>query len=247
MANQPNRYMIIDVARGFAIILMIVYHFSWDLTFFRLAEFGIFSDPAWIWFARFIAGLILIVMGISQVMARQHSFNSRIFLKRLVIIASAAALVSAATYQIDPASYVFFGILHHITVASVLLAMAIRLPNLALILLAAIFLSGPIVLVHEVFSSPWLAWSGLGTRAWFSVDYIPLFPWLGLPILGIILGRSIVALDKTRPFLGWQSDSLLIRIAFLAGRHSLAVYMVHQPILFACLYGFVWLSSTIKF
>ena len=69
--NTPgnSRYMMVEVVRGIAILFMIVYHFSWDLTYFGLADFGIFSDPYWIWFAKFIAGLILLVMGVTQVMA----------------------------------------------------------------------------------------------------------------------------------------------------------------------------------
>ena len=121
---RPARYAIVDATRGAAIVLMFVYHFSWDLTYFGFADFGIFTDWRWVWFARFIAGLILLVMGTSQVLARARgrTFTARSFFTRLAVICGAAALVSAATYMMDPRSYVFFGILRHVALASVLRA-----------------------------------------------------------------------------------------------------------------------------
>ena len=71
------RYALIDAARGVAIALMVVYHFSWDLTFFGLADFRVFTDPWWIWFANVIVFIILGTMGVTQVMARRRGLTAR--------------------------------------------------------------------------------------------------------------------------------------------------------------------------
>ena len=244
LTPTKNRFMVVDVARGIAILLMIVYHFSWDLTFFKLADFRIFSNPYWIWFSTFIAGLILLVMGVSQVMARRRGFNSKIFLKRLVVISTCAVAVSVGTYMIDPNTFVFFGILHLIAVASILLTAVISLPSPFLVLISTLLLTGPLFLTHVAFSPAWLAWTGLWPLSSTSVDYFPLFPWLAVPLLGIVIGRWLLAMDEQHQFLNWQSNNPMLRIVYVAGRYSLLIYMIHQPILFGSLYA---VSSLMNF
>ena len=102
------RYALIDTVRGVGILLMIVYHFSWDLTFFGLADFQVFTDPWWIWFANVIVIIILGVMGVTQVMARRRGLTATAFFRRLGLIAAAAAAVSPASLWMDPASSVLF-------------------------------------------------------------------------------------------------------------------------------------------
>ena len=237
---RPARYAIVDATRGAAIVLMFVYHFSWDLTYFGFAEFDIFTDWRWVSFARFIAGLILLVMGVSQVLARARAFTARSFFRRLAIIAGAAALVSAGTYMMDPRSYVFFGILHHVALASVLLAGLIHLPNAALAGLGALCLAAPVLSGGAVFHADWLVWLGLSAANVLSVDYLPMIPWFGVPMLGVVVGRWLVAAGPATALLDWQPIGTIARLVRWAGRHSLMLYLIHQPILFGSLYAFVW-------
>ncbi len=234
--DRPSRYPILDAARGTAIMLMIVYHFSWDLTFFRLADFQIFTDPKWIWFAKCIVSIILVVMGMAQVMARQRAFDAKVFLRRFLLIAASAAAVSAATYWMDPRTYIFFGILHHIALASVIIAVVILLPSPVILLLVALLTAAPWWLVHPVFGTDYLLWVGLAPRAPISVDYVPLVPWLAIPLLGIVAGRWVVQAELAKAALAWQPLNAPSKILCLAGRHSLAIYLIHQPILYGALY-----------
>jgi uncharacterized membrane protein len=242
---RQSRYAIFDVIRGTAILMMIVYHFSWDLTFFGLADFQIFTDPWWIWFANVIVIMILGVMGVSQVMARQRSFKITVFARRFAKIASAAAAVSLATWFMDPGTYVFFGILHHIAVASVLIAGAILLPSVVLIALAAVILAAPFYFVHEIFSPDWMLWLGLSPSAAAAVDYVPLAPWFAVPVLGIVVGRWFFLRGFAAALLAWNPQGPLMRTVRFAGRHSLAVYLIHQPVLYGGLYVVMLLSGRI--
>jgi uncharacterized membrane protein len=238
-----GRYALLDVARGGALVLMFVYHFSWDLTFFRMAEFQIFTDWKWIWFAKLIASIILFVMGIAQVMARrrgQGSLNPKVFLRRFAVIAGAAALVSAATYFVDAGSYVFFGILHHIAVASLILLLASRLPTAALVIAAAAAALAPEFLRFDFFNAGYLMWLGLYTVAPGSVDYMPLLPWLAVPLAGVVTGRLMFRGSRVPDILAWVPGDPVSRTVHLLGRHSLLVYLIHQPILFGGLYLCVW-------
>jgi uncharacterized membrane protein len=236
----------LDVARGGALLLMFVYHFSWDLTFFRMADFQIFSDWKWIWFAKFIASIILFVMGIASVMARRRNpggLDPAVFLRRLAIIAVAAGLVSAATFIVDAGSYIFFGILHHIAAASVILLAVHRLPIAGILALAAMVAVAPEFLRSDAFNADYLMWLGLYTEAPGSVDYVPLLPWLALPLAGVAGGRILLRGEAVPAMLAWAPADPLSKAVHYLGRHSLVVYLIHQPILFGGLYAFVWLRS----
>ncbi len=167
------RYALIDAARGVAIVLMIVYHFSWDLTFFGLADFRVFTDPWWVWFAYVIVIIILGVMGITQVMARRRGLTLKAVFRRFGLIAASAGAVSLATYWMDPGSYVYFGILHHIALASVIIAGAIYMASPILVVLAVGILAAPEFLAHPYFAADWLLWVGLAPVTPQSVDYVP--------------------------------------------------------------------------
>ena len=238
-ADARPRYALIDTARGVGIGLMIVYHFSWDLTFFGLADFRIFTDPWWIWFANVIVIIILSVMGVTQVMARRRGLTATAFFRRLGLIAAAAGAVSLATYWMDPATYVFFGILHHIALASVIMAGAIFLPSPALVLLAALILAAPGFLAQAAFAADWLLWVGLSPVPPASVDYVPLIPWLAVPLLGVVGGRWMFRDGPAPAALVWRPAHPSLRLIRLAGRHSLALYLLHQPILYGGLYLFM--------
>lgn len=236
IGDARPRYALIDAARGEAIVLMIVYHFSWDLTFFGLAGFRVFTDPWWIGFATVIVIIILGVMGITQVMARRRGQTALATFRRLGLIAASAGAVSLATYWMDPGSYVFFGILHHIALASVLIAGALFLPSPALVVLAALFLAVPEFLAHPAFAADWLLWVGLAPVPPPSVDYVPLVPWFSVPLLGVVAGRWMFRDGSAPAVLGWRPAHPLTKLLRLAGRHSLALYLVHQPILYGGLY-----------
>jgi uncharacterized membrane protein len=75
-------------------------------------------------------------------------------------------------------------------------------------------------------------WLGLGTEIIPSNDYNPLLPWFGYVLLGIAVARVIPPEKWPR----WRPHSLAGRTLCLAGRHSLIVYLVHQPLLMAALW-----------
>lgn len=239
VTGERPRYALIDAIRGVAIVMMIAYHFSWDLTFFGLASFHIFTDPWWIWFAYIIVILILGAMGVSQVMARQRGLTAKSFFRRLGLIVASAAAVSLATYLMDPGTFVFFGILHHIALASVIIAGLMYLPSVALIILASFILAAPSFLTQPVFAADWLLWVGLSPAPPASVDYVPLMPWLAVPLLGMVAGRWMFREGPIPTLLSWQPAHRLAKLIRLAGRHSLAIYLLHQPILFGGLYLFM--------
>ncbi|MBX3580707.1 MAG: DUF1624 domain-containing protein [Rhizobiaceae bacterium] len=219
---------------------MAIYHFAWDLEFFGYAPAGMAGSGGWKLFARCIASSFLFLVGVSLVLGHGKSIRWKSFWRRWVMVAAAALAITVATYIAMPNGFIFFGILHQIALASVLGLAFLRLPAVVTLSIAVVVLAAPHYLRSEFFDAPWWWWSGLSINYPRSNDYVPVFPWFGAVLIGIAAAKIaaqtglLASLSRIRPprFL-WPLD--------FAGRHSLAVYLIHQPVLIAC----VWLFSQV--
>ena len=129
----------------------------------------------------------------------------------------------------------FFGILHFIALASVLgLLFKRRWLWFNLVCGIALLVIG-IKLQHPIFNHNALQWLGLMTHKPPTEDYVPLLPWFGVVLLGMTLGKYLHLHNKG--FIYKPIKSILgLQLAGM-GRHSLLIYMLHQPILL----GGLWL------
>ncbi|WP_051630512.1 heparan-alpha-glucosaminide N-acetyltransferase [Afifella pfennigii] len=240
-AGRLARLPWIDVARGAALVAMAVYHFSWDLAFFGFTEAQVASSPGWIVFARSIAGSFLALVGVSLVLAHRSGIRARPFLKRLSQVVAGAAAITLVTYLAFPGAYVFFGILHQIALASVLGLAFLRLPTWLVALAALFFLFGAEFLAGPAFNWRYLQFLGLMTYWPVSNDFVPVFPWFGVVLGGIVAGRLIVASEAARRVLGKPLKGPVSEALAFAGRYSLIIYLLHQPVLFGAVYAYAWL------
>ena len=223
------RLAALDLARGAAIVAMVVYHTAFDLSAARLIATDVSSDLAWKLLARVTAGTFLFVVGVSLVLAARGGLRRDAFLRRLALIAGGAALVTISTWWFDPATFVFFGILHEIALASVLALPFLMLPTALVAVAAVVVLALPWFFASPVFDWWPLWWLGLSTEPPVTVDYVPLFPWFGVVLAGIVGGRLVVTygdrLWRVRPA-GAPWTWLMV-----AGRWSLLIYLLHQPLI----------------
>lgn len=231
MNEATSRIPALDVARGIAIAAMVVYHFAWDLSHLGLVEADVATEPGWVWFAHGIAASFLLLVGVGLHLAHGGGLRQRAFLRRLGMVAGAAGLVTLITFLVFPDRYIFFGILHAIALGSVLALPFLRLPAPLLVLAALLVLLLPLFIRFEAFSSPWLIWTGLGTRIPTTQDFVPLFPWFGWILLGVALAKRL----DLRRFAGPEPANLLARSLAWSGRRSLPIYLIHQPVLFGAL------------
>lgn len=230
VAERAPRLVVIDVLKGVAIAAMIVYHFAWDLSAYQLVAVDVTNELGWRIFARTIAGSFLALVGINLVLAMRRGFRPLPYFRRLVIILAAALLVSFGTWWLDPNTFVFFGILHLIFAASILALPFIHAPVWLTLAAAVFFLAGRHVLMSPFFDSPAWYWLGLSPNPPPTVDYVPIFPWFGVILLGVAAGRLILA-NPGVPLWHWPATGRLSRILATAGRWSLAIYLIHQPVL----------------
>lgn len=231
-----RRIALIDVARGIALLAMAVYHGAWDLEFFGYIDPGTVAHGGWKLFARCIASSFLVLVGVSLVLAHERGIRWRPFLIRLAMVAAAAVAISIATYPMDPNTFIFFGILHQIALASLLGLAFLRVPVPVTLLVAAAVIVLPLVYSAPVFEHPALLWLGLAQTPPRSKDYVPFFPWFAPVLIGIAAARLTTAwgvrtrLAAIRPG-GWSRPLTFI------GQHSLVFYLLHQPILMACVWA----------
>ncbi|MBP1856575.1 heparan-alpha-glucosaminide N-acetyltransferase [Rhizobium herbae] len=236
-AERRGRIWAIDALRGFALIAMATYHFSWDLEYFGYLEPGTVGTGAFKMYARLIAGSFLFLAGISLVLGHYPVFKARAFAFRFAKIAAAALVITIATWFAFPDSFIFFGILHAIAAASLIGLIFLRLPAILTLAVAAAAFAAPFYLRSTIFDTPALWWVGLSETLPRSNDYVPLLPWLAPFLAGIAAARvalSVGWFEKLR-----TDGSARWKTALTAaGRHSLAIYLLHQPLLFGLVYLF---------
>lgn len=237
----PRRLAAIDVARGVALIAMAIYHFTWDLGFFGYIDPSTAGTGGWKIFARLIASSFLFLAGVGLVLGHTPQFRPRAFGIRLAKIALAALVISVATYVAMPDSFIFFGILHGMAAASIVGVVLLRAPAPVTALAALFAFLAPMYLRSPAFDSPAFWWLGLSETLPRSNDYVPIFPWLAPFLLGMAVTRLALQQGWFRWFSAEAPTRLWKRTLATAGRHSLVIYLVHQPLLIALVYLATWI------
>ena len=209
----------LDLMRGLAIIMMIAFHFIYDLNSFGFTEVPLFTHWAGITWRCLIVFLFLSAVGISLVIAHSKVLKLKKFIKRLIYLGIAALLVSAGTYIMFPDGWVYFGILHLIWVSSLIAIAFINRPKTSLLIAA-------LILIASVFNQPNLSIFSNIFEPYLplrSVDYYPLFPWLSFVFIGIYLGHYPFYQKVVTTRINWIE---------VMGKHALIIYLTHQIILF---------------
>ncbi len=232
-ASPAARLPLIDAARGGALAAMVIYHFCWDLRYFGYIVADVEGGLGWQIFARAIASTFLLIVGASLVLSTRNRLDLKRYIRRLGVIAAAAAAITLVTWFVFGDTFIFFGILHHIAVASVLGLLFLRLPIPIVVAASVICFLAPPFLAGPAFDHPALVWLGLSSTYPRTNDFVPFFPWFGVVLAGIAAAR--LCLRYVPNGLAFQRFAVPWPILW-AGRHSLAIYLLHQPILIGSVY-----------
>ena len=238
-SGDKGRLVAVDLARTVALCGMAVFHFTFDLEMFGHLPQGTTVTGGWAVFARVVAGSFLFLAGVSLVLAHGEGVRWPSFWRRFVRIAAAAALVSVATLVAMPQAFIFFGILHAVAFGSVMGVLLIGLPWPLLLGLAGAVLWVNDVVALEALNPRWLVWTGLGERFPLTMDFVPVFPWMAA-VLGGMAAAKLAGRAGLWARLG--TGGVLARRLAWPGRHSLAIYLLHQPILIALVWAGTQLS-----
>jgi len=224
--QQAPRVEGLDALRGVAIVAMVVYHFCFDLRYFGVARWDFEHDIRWLAARTLILSSFLLIAGISAALARRDPAADARWPRHVAVIGGAALLVTAASAMMFPRSFIWFGVLHAIALSLLLARLPIDRPRAALAA-GVIVIAAGVMLSSQHFDNRMLGGLGFMTGKPMTQDYVPLFPWSGVLFLGIAAGHALVASN----FAMLAPLARMPRALRFLGRHSLAVYLVHQPLL----------------
>ena len=238
--KTPTRLHLLDALRGLTLISMTVYHAMWNLVHLYGIDGAWFTGPAGYFWQQSICWTFIALSGFCFSLGRNPA-------KRGLIIFLGGILVSVVTHLVMPAARITFGILTFTGSAVLLTAAAERLlrkapPLPGLLVSGALFAllrnvpKGSLgfeglVLVRLPRCLPrnyLTAYLGLPPADFWSADYFPLLPWLLLFLCGYFLFRVFQVRGWNERFFARGNFPVL---NFL-GRHSLIVYLLHQPVIY---------------
>lgn len=223
---MSERLLWLDVLRGLAIVLMVIFHFCYDLRYFGYVDWHIPNGSGWWQFRYIIVSTFVFTVGVSLSLAHAKKINKKSFNKRLFQLLLAATAITVMSLFLFPKAWIYFGILHFIAAASAIGIIFVRQAKLALGIGVLILLSYWLGISNSEWPFVWFSqWLPKHTE-----DFVPLFPWLGVMFIGLGIG-SIFPLNKIR----LSKNTITQKMAFM-GKHGLVIYLVHQPILFAGFY-----------
>ena len=232
---MERRLSLLDALRGATVISMVAYHFSFDWFILRGA------NPLWrgipavhIW-QQSICWTFILLAGVCFHLGR-HRWRSGL------VISLCGLLVTGVTLLAEPQEAIWCGVLT-LHGASLLLAAALepllnKIPpqagaGVSFLLFAltydvqaGLLRLGSVVLCRlpqALYASGWLTIAGFPAPGFYSSDYFPLLPWFFLYLTGLFLGKLLLReppelLFRNVPVLDW------------IGRHSLLIYLLHQPL-----------------
>jgi uncharacterized membrane protein len=219
----------LDIFRGMAILAMIFYHFTYDLNYFHIISVDMNHSLSFLMVRYTIMSMFLLSVGMSLALAHQNIIKWMSIRKRIFQLGFASLAVTIATYVVFPTSWVYFGILHFVLLASLITLPLLKFPKTTLMLSIFILLGSATKLLHM---------HGVYTFLQIplnlpphSEDLVPLFPWLAVVFIGTFLIHNHLA-QKIFAHKIFNTTSSMNKVLKKMGQNSLLIYLIHQPILF---------------
>ena len=242
MSGEGKRphYGLLDTVRGVCILSMVAYHGMYDLVdIFGLPSAWYTGLPGYIW-QQSICWTFILLSGLCWQLSRRH-------VKRGLLLGGCGAAITLITWLVMPSQRILYGVLNLLGLSALLLIpldkVFRKIPAWAglggaLLLFAltknvargSLGFEGLVLcrLPRWLYATDLLAVVGFPSPGFWSTDYFPLLPWFFLFCAGYflwsLLDKSPRAKELLRP--GLRPLSFL-------GRHSLAIYLIHQPALMA--------------
>jgi uncharacterized membrane protein len=242
IAKKP-RLPVIDMARGVAILAMALYHLCWDLWYFGFLVADVGFDPRWVFFARTILASFLFLVGVGLVLGHGDGIRWKNFWRRWLFVFAGAVAITLGTWLTFPDSFVYFGVLHAIALFMLLALPFLFVPIWLVALVTVAVIAPTFFFADALFDQKLFSWLGFWVVPPVTNDLVPVFPWFGAVLIGVLvtrLGRETVLprLAKIQP------QNLFARVLSWLGRWSLPFYIVHQLVLLAIIVPLSMLMGT---
>ncbi len=227
----------LDLLRGVAVFSMVIYHFFWDLGFFGYIDISLVISGLGLVSAQIIGSTFILISGVSLSLFISTKNYERKFWMRFSKLLMLSLIISLVTKIFHPENFIFFGILHLLTLCSLIGFIVLRQkkPYFFFLLL---FMSVSAYFLNLKLELPYyLAWIGLNVSVPNTSDFYPLLPWAIFYLIGIWLGKIIYKFNE-KGFKNFNQKSLkkkglLYNSLLISGRNSLIIYILHQPVFFS--------------
>lgn len=236
---MKHRIWELDALRGLCVLGMIAIHFIYDLV--DLAGVLHWKLPPAYNFVQEWGGVVfLLISGICVTLGSRSA-------RRGLIVFGCGMIVTAATVYMylaglaDISIIIYFGVLQCLGLCMLLWPVFRRLPNWALAVLGCVVVVAGLMLQNTTVGHFWLVPLGITYPSFVSSDYFPLLPFFGFFLLGALLGRTLYK-NKQSLLPGVNSRALPLAFLQFCGRHSLPIYLLHQPILCGIAYLILFLK-----
>ena len=240
--TQKSRYTVLDALRGLWIVLMIFYHTLWDLVYMFDVNIPWFTTTTAHIFQLSIRWAFILISGFSWHLGRKK-------LKRSLIVIGASILISLITFIFTYDARILVGVLSLLGL-SMLVAIPLdkvfsKIPPVVGVVVMSLLFTltyniprGYIGVGNfEFFKLPSIlyfnnitACFGFPPRGYYSADYVPILPWVFMFFIGYFLYLFFKKYNLLRALSAFRVKPL----EFI-GRHSLIIYMVHQPLVYGIL------------
>ena len=235
---MKRRYHGLDTLRGLTLVSMIAYHACWDLVYLYGKDWGWYrSEGAYLW-QQSICWTFILLSGYCFLMGRQPW-------KRGLMAFGGGLVVTLVTLIAMPEAPAICGVLTLLGSATLLTVPLKGLlqrvdPRLGLGVSFGAFLllrdvndgffgfegARLLALPEGLYRNLFTTWLGFPPAGFVSSDYFSLLPWIFLFWTGLFLYRL-------HP--GDRREGLRLPVVTAMGRHSLLVYLLHQPVIYGVL------------
>lgn len=246
MAGKGGRIFFLDELRALALIGMIVYHAAYDLYAIFGVDFDFYSG-GWDTLQMAVCCTFIVIAGISARLTKSA-------LKHGLVVFGCGMLMTIGTYFFMPSQIIRFGVLHFLGASMIIYHLFRRSVNKTPALLGAVIsisaylclyglpsgsiFFGKVAVPANLYFSKILAVIGLPGNGFRSADYFPLLPWFFLFLFGCFIGKWFRE-RKIPDFMLKKHSDFLCSI----GSNTLAIYIVHQPVIYGVLTAFFWVME----
>jgi uncharacterized membrane protein len=239
--STNRRIWEVDAWRGIAITTMVIFHLMWDL--YAFAGLGVVLHRGfWFYFQRFTAISFITLVGISLVISYHRSRQSqngteglfwRFFQRGAKILG--IAMIITLVVRLSGVGRIDYGVLHLIGTSVILAYPFLRFRWLNL-LFAGIFFAASYAIQEIPVDTYAFVWLGLQPPGYYYLDYFPLVHWFAVVLIGVFIGNTLYTNGERQFSLPDYSPFFPFNLLQFLGRHSLLIYVIHQPILIAVLF-----------
>ena len=226
---MKKRIWELDAFRGICVLGMVVVHLLFDMVYlYRLVDWVF---PPWLDFISRWGGVLFLLLSGVCVTLGSRSFRRGLIVFGCGMVITAVTVAMYLLHFANKAIIIYFGVLQCLGVCMMLWSIFRHFPTWFLTVTGILFAGVGVYLSTVVLVDfPWLMPLGFVYPGFSTADYFPLLPHFGFFLLGAVIGRKVYT-KKDTLFPKINVRNPVVRTLCFAGRHSLVIYLVHQPVL----------------